>query len=78
MFSVMNMKCKECIDEGKKSKVFPGGSSCTLMYCAPFYDEDGNYHHHDSNTTTTDYSCSNGHRWVVSSQGQCGSCDWGH
>lgn len=26
------MKCKECINEGKKSRVFPGFSSTTLMY----------------------------------------------
>lgn len=72
------MKCKKCIDEGKKSRITPGMSSVTAMYCQPYYDEDGKYHHHDSNTTTTDYICSNGHRWTKSSRGRCGSCDWGH
>lgn len=72
------MKCPECITEGKKSKIFPGMSTVTAMYCAPFYDEDGKYHHHDLNTTTTSYSCSEGHDWSDSHQGQCGSCDWGH
>jgi len=72
------MKCSECITEGKKSRITPGMSSTTLMYCAPYYDEEGLYHHHDSNITTTSYSCSNGHRWSNSHTGQCGSCDWGH
>jgi hypothetical protein len=72
------MKCPECINEGKKSKVFPGMCTVTAMYCAPFYDEDGKYHHHDSNITTTAYSCSEGHDWSDHYQGQCGSCDWGH
>jgi hypothetical protein len=72
------MKCKECIDEGKKSNVYPGMSTRTAMHCPPYYDNHGKYHHHDSNITKTEYSCSNGHSWIDSSRGQCGSCDWGH
>ena len=53
------MICPECKKEGKKSIVYPGYGSTTLMYCQPFYDENGKYHHHDMNTTTTPYSCSN-------------------
>jgi len=69
------MICPECKKSGLKSTVYPHGSSTTLMYCQPFYDEDGNFHYHDFNTTTTDYSCSNGHRWSESHKGKCW-CGW--
>lgn len=69
------MKCPACTSEGKRSRVYPGVSSSTLMWCAPFYDEDGRYHHHDMNTTTTSFSCSKGHRWIESAKGSC-SCGW--
>jgi len=73
------MKCKECINEGKKSRISPGMSSTTLAYYQPYYDEDGKYHHHDANITTTEYSCSNGHRWSENTSGHpCLNCDWGH
>jgi len=71
------MKCPVCEKENLKSRVYPGVSMRTLMYCTPYYDEDGNYHSHDSNTTTTNYSCSNGHQWSESSKGVCPSCDFG-
>lgn len=73
------MKCPECITEGKKSRVTPGGSSITLAYYQPYYDEDGVYHHHDNNDISTDYSCSNGHRWVEHSTARCPApdCDFG-
>jgi hypothetical protein len=51
--------------------VYPGMSTTTLMYCPPFYDEQGRYHHHDLNTTTTGYRCSNGHEWTESNQPKC-------
>ncbi len=69
------MKCPECIKEGLKSSVCPGGSSTTLLCCPPFYDEDGKYHDHDRNWTTYDFTCSNGHIWAESSQGSCW-CGW--
>lgn len=72
------MKCPVCIEKGLKSSVYPGGGSCTAMYCAPYYDKDGKYHNHDMNTSTFGYSCSRGHRWSVSSNGSCPSCDFGH
>lgn len=71
------MICPECQKEGKKSMVYPGVSSTTLMYCAPFYDEKGEFHNHDSNITTTPYSCSNGHEWTEKSSGSCW-CGWPH
>jgi len=70
------MKCPQCIKEGKKSTVYPGVSTTTLMYFPPFYDEDGKYHHHDGNTITTSYGCSNGHKWTESTSGSCW-CGWG-
>ena len=63
------MKCPECVKEGKKSKVFIGTSTRTLMYWQPHYDEDGVLHSNDPNKTTTDYSCSNGHKWSVTTGG---------
>ncbi len=70
------MKCPECVKEGKKSVVVEGGSRSTLVHCAPYYDEDGNYHYHDRNVTTTSMSCSNGHRWEHKFTGSCW-CGWG-
>ncbi len=71
------MKCPVCIEKDLKSRVSIGMSLSTLMYCAPYYDEDGKYHSHDSNTHTTNYSCSHGHTWSESSTGTCPSCDFG-
>lgn len=70
-----SMICKQCQDEGCKSRVFPGTSTSTLMLCRPFYDEDGKRHHHDINVITTNYRCSNGHTWTNHHSGQCW-CGW--
>ncbi len=70
------MKCPKCQKEGKESKVFPHGSSTTLMHSQPFYDEKGKYHDHDPNITTSQYSCSNGHRWTEKNNSICW-CGWG-
>ena len=70
------MKCPQCTKEGKKSQVYPGMCTTTLLFCPPYYDEDGKYHNHDSNTTTTQYKCSNGHEWVENTRGSCW-CGWG-
>jgi hypothetical protein len=69
------MICSECKKVGKKSKVYSGASSSTLMHCQPFYDEDGKYHNHDMNITTTNYSCSNGHSWQEHYRSSCW-CGW--
>jgi len=53
--------CPVCQEEGKTSKVYPGGCQTTLAYCPGYYDEDGNFHNGGCNTTTCTYSCSNGH-----------------
>ncbi len=70
------MKCPTCVELGLRSRVTPGAGQRTLMYCPPFYDEDGVLHSHDANTTTTPYSCSNGHQWVETSKPSCRACDW--
>ncbi len=64
------MKCEECIKEEKKSTVYvPQYGTTTLMCSAPdYYDEEGKFHEgHNPNTTTTEWSCSNGHTWIVKS-----------
>lgn len=72
------MKCQKCVDEGKKSAVYPDGYGVsTLMASHPYYDEDGVYHNHDWNSRTTGASCSNGHRWWMSITPKCPSCDYG-
>jgi hypothetical protein len=68
------MKCPECIKENKKSCVSAHGGSTTLLYCEPWYDEEGKYHHHDWNTITSSYSCSNGHKWTEQRKAACPTC----
>lgn len=67
--------CKECQKAGLQSRVFVVGSSMTLAYTAPFYDEKGNRHVHDPNATATSYRCDNGHEWSESSRSSCW-CGW--
>lgn len=69
------MICPECQKQGLRSRVTPGPIVTTLMYCPPFYDEDGKYHSHDANSSSTSYSCSNGHCWTEVSQPTCW-CGW--
>jgi hypothetical protein len=69
------MICPYCKEAGQTSRVFPQGGSRTLMYCQPFYDEQGKHHSHDSNITKAMYKCSNGHIWDVTTRGSCW-CGW--
>lgn len=69
------MRCPECAEAGRRSRVFPLGGTRTLMHARPFYDEDGKFHHHDPNTDTQSYRCSEGHEWQESSKGSCW-CGW--
>ena len=68
------MKCPECVKEGKRSRVFVGGSFTTLMGFYPYYDDDGEYHSHDPNKKTTQFSCGNGHVWSKSHYTPCPTC----
>jgi len=62
------MKCPKCVAEGKRSKVYIGVSTSTLVFAAAYYDEDGNFvQPPDPNTHTTQYECTNGHRWTEKS-----------
>jgi len=70
------MICQQCKEQGLKSRVTVGSSSVTLLYCYPFYDEEGNYHYHDSNTTITVYECSHGHTWREESSPVSCWCGW--
>jgi len=70
------MKCPECVSEGKKSIVYPGSSSTTLMGFQRYYDEDGVFHEHDPNDIQSHYSCGNGHQWTTHTQNKCPNCDW--
>jgi hypothetical protein len=68
------MKCPFC--DGQPSRIYPEGTEVTLMYCAPYYDEQGAYHHHDRNWRTSAYRCSNGHHWTEKKRAGCPSCEW--
>jgi hypothetical protein len=57
------MICEECKAAGLKSCVYEGYSTCTAMFNAAYYDEEGKHHFHDMNITTTTYSCTNGHQF---------------
>lgn len=46
-----------------------------MMYCPPFFDEDGMEHDHDRNVTTADYQCSRGHKFTQSRGHRCW-CGW--
>ena len=72
------MKCKQCVELGKESRVLPRGGTSTLMSCQPFYDEKGVYHCHDMNVKTFFYTCSNGHQWFEKQDPMCPGCglDW--
>ena len=71
------MKCPECVQEGRKSKVYPGVTSVTAMSWGRYYDENGLLHSHDPNRHSVNYSCSNGHKWGESKLVKCPSCTYG-
>jgi len=72
------MICKQCQDQGTKSRVTPLGGTETLLGFNPYYDEEGRYHSHDPNTFTGRYKCSNDHEWIEQETTPCPapSCDW--
>jgi hypothetical protein len=63
------MRCPECVNEGKKSKVYIGNTEATLLFFYPYYDEDGKFHMNDPNQYTTNYRCNNGHKWTKTTGG---------
>lgn len=73
------MICEQCKKEGRKSRVYAGTVSRTLMGRQTFWDEEGIPHVHDPNTEHRSYSCSRGHSWtVVIEKIPCPTCgiDW--
>lgn len=58
--------CPVCEKEGKKSEVYSGAATATLLAPSRYYDENGKYHVEDPNTYTINYSCSRGHQFSVS------------
>jgi hypothetical protein len=71
-------RCPFCNVDGIKSRVNVGGSMSTAMGANGYYDEEGKYHYHDPNKRSTEYSCSQGHRWIESRSSPCSHCDFGH
>lgn len=69
------MICPVCEKLGLKSKTHANGGRKTMMYCKPYYDENGKYHHHDANRISTTYTCTNGHAWTRVTRGKCW-CGW--
>lgn len=61
------MKCPECIKEGKKSTVTVGAQWINATYHPVMYDEDGKLMDTGHAGSTQHYSCSNGHKWKVTS-----------
>lgn len=59
--------CKQCVEDGKKSRIRIAKTSRTLLYCGDgHYDEDGVFHPPPPppcNKTTITYRCSNNHIW---------------
>jgi hypothetical protein len=72
------MICPDCEPQGLKSRVRCHGGTSTLMFSDSFYDEEG-YHFHDPNGRTSEYSCSNGHQFIMSYLENCpnAECDYG-
>ncbi len=72
------MICRECREEGLKSKVYIKNSIPHTGKIEWFYDEDGNYHIHDESAVYTHYKCSNGHKIRKKFPATfCLSCDFG-
>lgn len=70
------MLCPECRKQGLRSEVYPSGpGTTTLMWCSPFYDEEGRMHDHDLNTTYQGFTCSNAHSWDEAIGHKCW-CGW--
>lgn len=62
------MICKTCKSEDRKSTISVGQTMATMMGTAEYFDEQGVRHYHDMNHSWTNYRCSNGHEWTLSSE----------
>ena len=57
------MKCKECVESGRESRVYPGLAIRTLMGATALRRGGRPAQREDPNKTTTQFTCSNGHQW---------------
>lgn len=71
-----DMKCPECLKDGKKSNIFLDKTDSTLMTYYPHWDYKGKLHNHDPNDTTVYYHCDQGHSWSEVKDKKCDNCDW--
>lgn len=72
-------KCPLCVEEGERSRLYPGpGMTTAGAVPEPYYDENGRYHNHDPNHTTRSFRCSREHRFTASLVHSCKSCSYGH
>lgn len=73
------MRCRECAAADQESRVYVNRSERHAMAWQPYYDEDGSYHSHDPNTVATEYTCSNGHTFVITGKVPCPAqgCNYG-
>lgn len=70
------MICPICKREETRSTVYdPGYGASTAMMVQRYWDEDGKLHIHDPNHHSTEFHCSLGHRWSVSSINACPAGD---
>lgn len=58
-------KCSICLYEGHRSTVQQGPCMSTLVYCPPYYDEDGKLQIPNCNPITCSMTCSRGHVFAV-------------
>lgn len=58
------MKCPKCMKNGKKSRVYLGGTTIAAVYYPLYYDEDGNLKSSGVAPSKTEYTCSRGHKWT--------------
>lgn len=65
--AIFDGKCPVCVKKGYRTQVNVGASSTTLLAGMPYFDENGKFVYNDPNTTTTDYNCSSGHTFKVTS-----------
>lgn len=73
------MRCAECVAEGKSSKVYAGyGVTMPMGGAQTFWDERGVMHIHDGDRTSWNYTCSEGHKFMVAEERSCpaSGCDW--
>lgn len=73
------MKCHLCVAEGKKSRLYSEPVDQALreiQEADSYFDEEGVGHFHTTSSSTEIFSCSNGHRFLVTTYEKCTGCDF--